>query len=130
MSKVSLSHMAKTKIITAKPESVLPDRIVQLTANAPHAPLVVRYAADRAAFLAEILSLHTKQELSEIPRLEKASIATIEVWLAQHGRRLRMPGESLDTVICRFGVRRKHAGEHKLGARLRSDPVNANDHRP
>jgi hypothetical protein len=110
--------MAKIGSIAAKPETVLPARIIQLTANAPYAPLVVRCAADRAAFLPEILSLHTRQELSEIPGLGKASIATIEVWLAQHGRRLRMPGESLDAVICHFGARRKHAGEHKLGARL------------
>lgn len=130
MSKVSLSHMAKTKSTTIKSESVLPDRIIQLTENAPYAPLVVRHTADRAAFLPEILSLHTKQELSEIPGLGKASIATIEVWLAEHGRRLRMPGESLDAVICHFGARRKHTGEHRLGARLRSGLIDANDHRP
>ncbi|CAN7202144.1 hypothetical protein LJR220_000548 [Bradyrhizobium sp. LjRoot220] len=115
--------MAKTKNITIKPDSVLPDRIIQLAANTPYAPLVVRYAADRAAFLSEILSLHTKQELAGIRGLGKASIATIEAWLAQHGRRLRMPGESLDAVICHFGVRRKHAGVHRLTARAQSEPV-------
>ncbi|UPK01084.1 hypothetical protein [Bradyrhizobium sp. 170] len=122
--------MVQIKSAAAKPESVLPDRIIQLTENAPYAPLVVRCVADRAAFLPEILSLHTKQELSEIPGLGKASIATIEAWLAQHGRRLRMPGESLDTVICHFGARRKYGGEHKLGARLQSDGVDVSDHRP
>ncbi|UPJ46496.1 hypothetical protein IVB30_24480 [Bradyrhizobium sp. 200] len=65
-----------------------------------------------------------------MPGLGKASIATIEAWLAQRGRRLRMPGESLDAVICHFGARRKHADEHKLEARLQSTPVNISDHRP
>jgi hypothetical protein len=125
--KASLSHMTKIRNTTAKPETVLPARIIQLTANVPYAPLVARCPADRAAFLPEILSLHTKQELSGIPGLGKASIATIEAWLAHHGRRLRKPGESLDAVICQFGARRRHVGEHKLGARLRSAPVN--DHR-
>lgn len=119
--------MAKTERMTLKPESALPDRIIQLAENAPYASLVVRHTADRSAFLPEILSLHTRQELSEMPGLGKASIATIEVWLAEHGRRLRMPGESLDTVICHFGARRRHTREHKLGARLRTDP---DDNRP
>ena len=121
--------MTKPGSMGTKPDTVLPARIIQLTADAPHAPLVVRCVADRAAFLPEILSLHTRQELSEMPGLGRASIATIESWLAQRGRRLRMPGESLDAVICHFGARRKHPGEHKPGARLQPVPVEASDPR-
>jgi len=109
--------MAKTTSKAAKPDAVLPARIIQLTADAPYAPLVVRCAADRAAFLPEILSLHTKRELSELPGLGRASIAAIEIWLNQHGRRLRMPGESIDSVICQFGARDKTASRTSPTAR-------------
>jgi hypothetical protein len=99
--------MAKAKSIAVASDANLPDRIIQLLANAPYASLVVRRASDRAVFLPEITSLHTKRELLEMSGVGRASITRIQVWLAQYGRRLRMPGESIDTVICHFGVRRK-----------------------
>jgi hypothetical protein len=91
----------------------LPDRIIQLMTNAPYASFVVRHASDRTLFLPEIASLHTRRELLEIAGLGRASIARIQAWLAQYGRRLRRPGESIDTVICHFGVRRKNFRRHR-----------------
>jgi hypothetical protein len=87
----------------------LPDRIVQLMTNAPYASFVVRGDSDRAAFLPEIISLHTRRELLEVSGLGRASIAKIQTWLLKHGRRLRKRGESIDSVICRFGIRRREA---------------------
>lgn len=101
----------------------LPDRIIQLMTNAPYASFVVRRACDRPLFLPEIVSLHTRRELSEMAGLGRASIARIQTWLAQHGRRLRRPGESIDTVICHFGVRRKSFRRVSHPTALRSDPV-------
>ena len=75
--------------------------------NARYASFVVRRDSDRMFFLPEIISLHTRRELAEIGGLGRASIAKIKAWLAQHGRRLRRPDESIDAVICHFGVRRK-----------------------
>jgi hypothetical protein len=91
----------------------LPERIIQLMTNAPYASFVVRHASDRTLFLPEIVSLHTRRELLEIAGLGRASIARIQVWMAQYGRRLRRPGESIDTVICHFGVRRKNVHRHR-----------------
>jgi len=85
---------------TAAP--VLPDRIARSIANAPHAGLVVRAEADRLLALPEIASLHTREELLDIDGLGPAAIRRLEAWLAHHGRRLRNPAESLDTVICNF----------------------------
>jgi len=105
--------MTKAKSAAVLSGTDLPDRIIQLIANAPYASFVVRRASDRTAFLPEIVSLHTRRELSEISGLGRASIARIQDWLAQRGRRLRMPGESIDTVICHFGVRRKDPHPYK-----------------
>jgi hypothetical protein len=102
---------AKNTAVTSGTD--LPNRIIQLVANAPHASFVVRRASDRIMFLPEIVSLHTRRELSEIAGLGRTSIARIQAWLAQHGRRLRMPGESIDTVICHFGVRPKNFHRHR-----------------
>src|SRR3954464_1866606 len=85
----------------------LPDRIVQLMTDARYASFVVRGNADRTAFMPEIISLHTRRELLEISGLGRSSIARIQTWLAQQGRRLRKPNESIDSVICQFGVRRR-----------------------
>jgi hypothetical protein len=87
----------------------LPDRIVQLMTNAHYASLVVRGDCDRTAFLPEIISLHTRRELLEIGGVGRASIAKIQTWLSQYGRRLRKPNESIDAVICHFGVRRRES---------------------
>lgn len=105
--------MAKAKNIAVTSGTDLPARIVQLVTNAPYASFVVRRASDRILFLPEIVSLHTRRELSEMAGLGRASIARIQAWLAQHGRRLRMPGESIDTVICHFAVRRKNIRRHR-----------------
>jgi hypothetical protein len=105
--------MTRAKKVAVTSGADLPDRIIQLMTNAPYASFVVRCAADRAVFLPEIISLHTRRELSEISGLGRASIARIQTWLAQHGRRLRRPGESIDTVICHFGVRRKDPHPYK-----------------
>ena len=100
--------MAKARSIAVTSSLDLPDRIIQRIASAPYASFVVRHAPDRLLFLPEIVSLHTKRELSEIAGLGRASIARIQAWLAEHGRRLRRPRESIDSVICHFGVRGKN----------------------
>ena len=56
----------------------LPDRIVQLMTNARYASIVVRGDSDRTVFLPEIISLHTRRELSEIDGIGRASIARIQ----------------------------------------------------
>ena len=99
--------MARAKKISVTSDADLPDRIIQLMTNARYASIVVRGDSDRTVFLPEIISLHTRRELSEIDGIGRASIAKIQTWLAQQGRRLRRPGESIDSVICHFGVRRK-----------------------
>jgi hypothetical protein len=108
--------MARAKKVAVTSGADLPDRIIQLMTNAPYASFVVRCASDRTVFLPEIISLHTRRELSEMSGLGRASIARIQTWLAQHGRRLRRPDESIDTVICHFSVRRKELHPHKRPA--------------
>ncbi|HVQ69596.1 MAG TPA: hypothetical protein VMT08_19050 [Bradyrhizobium sp.] len=105
--------MARANKVTVASGADLPDRIVQLMTNARYASFVVRGDSDRTVFLPEIISLHTRRELSEIDGIGRASIAKIQTWLAQQGRRLRRPGESIDSVICHFGVRRKDLHPHK-----------------
>lgn len=80
----------------------LPDRIVRSIASAPYAHLVVREEGDRLQVLPEIASLHTRRELLTLDGVGPAAVRTLEAWLAHHGRRLRNPTESLDTVICNF----------------------------
>lgn len=122
--------MANAKNTAVTSGADLPDRIIQLvTTNAPYASFVVRRASDRILFLPEIVSLHTRRELSEIAGLGRTSIARIQAWLAQRGRRLRRPGESIDTVICHFGVRPKTVHRHRppdaSAAASQSDPRSA-----
>ena len=105
--------MARANKVAVASGADLPDRIVQLMTNARYASFVVRGDSDRTAFLPEIISLHTRRELSEISGIGRASIARMQTWLAQQGRRLRRPGESIDSVICHFGVRRKELHPHK-----------------
>jgi hypothetical protein len=105
--------MARANKVAVATGADLPDRIVQLMTNARYASLVVRGDSDRTVFLPEIISLHTRRELSEISGIGRASIARIKTWLAQQGRRLRRPGESIDSVICHFGIRRKELQPHK-----------------
>jgi hypothetical protein len=90
---------AKTRNEVVPP---LPDRIARSIASAPYAHLVVRAEADRLHVLPEIASLHTRKELLNIDGVGPAAVKTLETWLAHHGRRLRNPTESLDTVICNF----------------------------
>jgi len=111
--RIELLHMARANKVAVAPGADLPDRIVQLMTNARYASFVVRGDSDRTVFLPEIISLHTTRELSEIDGIGRASIAKIQTWLAQQGRRLRRPGESIDSVICHFGVRRKDLHPHK-----------------
>jgi hypothetical protein len=105
--------MKRTNKTAAASGAELPDRIVQLMTNARYASFVVRGDSDRTAFLPEIISLHTRRELTEIGGVGRASIARIQAWLAQQGRRLRRPGESIDSVICHFGVRRRELHPHR-----------------
>jgi hypothetical protein len=105
--------MARANKVAVASSADLPDRIVQLMTNARYASFVVRGDSDRTVFLPEIISLHTRRELSEISGIGRASIARIQTWLAQQGRRLRRSGESIDSVICHFGVRRKELHPHK-----------------
>ena len=105
--------MARANKVAAASCADLPDRIVQLMTNARYASFVVRGDSDRAVFLPEIISLHTRRELSEISGIGRASIARIQTWLALHGRRLRRRGESIDSVICHFGIRRRELHPQK-----------------
>jgi hypothetical protein len=105
--------MKRTNKSAAASGADLPGRIVQLMTNARYASYVVRGDSDRTAFLPEIISLHTRRELTEIGGVGRASIARIQAWLAQQGRRLRRPGESIDSVICHFGVRRRELHPHR-----------------
>ena len=105
--------MARANKVAVASGADLPDRIVQLMTNARYASFVVRGDSDRTVFLPEIISLHTRRELSEISGIGRASIARIQTWLARQGRRLRRPGESIDSVICHFGVRRKEQHPQK-----------------
>jgi len=105
--------MARANKVAVASGADLPDRIVQLMTNARYASFVVRGDSDRTVFLPEIISLHTRRELSEISGIGRASIARIQTWLAHQGRRLRRQGESIDSVICHFGVRRKELHPHK-----------------
>jgi hypothetical protein len=110
---IELLHMARTNKVAAASGVNLPDRIVQLMTNARYASFVVRSDSDRTAFLPEIISLHTRRELLDISGLGRASIARIQTWLSQRGRRLRKPNESIDSVICHFGVRRRELHPHR-----------------
>jgi hypothetical protein len=101
--------MARANKVAAASGADLPDRIVRLITNARYASFVVRRDSDRAFFLPEIISLHTRRELLEIGGIGRASIATIKAWLARYGRRLRRPDESIDSVICHFGIWRKES---------------------
>ena len=105
--------MARAKKIAVTSGADLPDGIVRLMTNAPYASFVVRCASDRTVFLPEIISLQTRRELLEMSGLGRASIARIQAWLAQQGRRLRTPDESIDAIICHFGVRRKDPHSYK-----------------
>lgn len=82
----------------------LPDRIVRLIINAPCAGLVASSLFDRTLVLPEIASLHTRKELLAIDGIGRAAIKQLEAWLAHHGRRVRQPKESLDLIICNFGL--------------------------
>jgi hypothetical protein len=80
---IELLHMARANKVAVAPGADLPDRIVQLMTNARYASFVVRGDSDRTVFLPEIISLHTRRELSEIDGIGRASIARIQTWLAQ-----------------------------------------------
>jgi hypothetical protein len=94
----------------------LPVAVVEALADLKYAGLVVRYA-NRHAFLPEIVSLHTRKELAAIDGLGPVGIRHIQRWLRQQGRRLRRRDESLDAVICGFGV----PGAKAARAQIRSD---------
>lgn len=114
--------MAQTKKVAVVSGLDLPDRIVQLMTNAHYASFVVRGDSDRTPFLPEIISLHTRRELLEISGLGRASIAKIQAWLSQHGRRLRKPNESIDSVICHFGVRRRESYRRSPSQAIAAQP--------
>ncbi len=91
-----------------------PAQIVRLLTDAPHAHLVARSELDRISMLTDVVSLHTKAELSRIQGLGPIAIKKIEGWLASHGRRLREPSENLDAVVCSlsFHPTRRPGNEH------------------
>ena len=80
----------------------LPSSVVDQLVASDYANLVARRASVRRALLPQIVSLHTRKDLGAIDGLGSALIRKIEVWLAQHGTRLRRPSESIDAVICHF----------------------------
>lgn len=105
---------AKRRTEAAVPS--LPDHIARSIVSAPYAHLVVRAEADRLQVLPEIASLHTRRELLTLEGVGPATVRRLEAWLAHHGRRLRNPSESLDTVICNFSFH-AHQARRRRAAR-------------
>lgn len=79
----------------------LPESVVDLFINGPHAELVARTMATRMKYLAKIGSLYTRAELLRERGLGRATLVRIENWLAAQGCRLREEDESLSEALCR-----------------------------
>jgi hypothetical protein len=89
-------------------EPDLPERVTQMLVRCPYAQLVGRTMATRLEHIVDIVSLHTRDELSRQRGLGRATVRKIEKWLEFHGRRLRGSNESIDSVICGFEFRKRH----------------------
>lgn len=100
--------MAMNKFVSLdrQTDNHLPERLAAILVRSQHAALVGKELSTRINYLLEIASLHTRSELLDQPGLGRSSMNRVEKWMQFHGRRLRGNGESLDSVICRFAVRR------------------------
>ena len=67
----------------------LPNRVVHALLHGEYAALVSRDVSMRALYLAEIASLHTRKDLLSQNKIGPKTVAYIEEWLANKGRRLR-----------------------------------------
>lgn len=76
--------------------------VINQVLESEYARLVARPRSVRMALFPQIVSLHTKADLDQLDGLGTASVRKLEIWLAQHGTRLRRPHESIDAVICNF----------------------------
>ena len=90
-------------------EPYLPERIVKMLIGSEYAQLVGRTTSARLNHIVDIASLHTRDELFRQRGLGRVTVREIEKWLEFHGRRLRRPNESLDSVICRFEFRKRRS---------------------
>jgi hypothetical protein len=90
-------------------ERDLPERLIEMLVRSRYAALVGRTMSERLDYIAEIASLHTRDELFRERGLGRLTIRRIEKWLEFHGRRLRHADESLDSVICHFEFRKGRA---------------------
>jgi hypothetical protein len=102
--------MTRSVLLEQQMDIYLPERIVTMLLRSQHAGLVSKELSTRINYLLEIASLHTRSELLEQPGLGRLSLHRIERWMKFHGHRLRHNEESLDSVICRFGVRQVFMG--------------------
>lgn len=84
----------------------LPPTVVDHILASDYARLVARRRSVRRALFPQIVSLHSKRDLARIEGLNAVTIRKIEIWLIQHGTRLRRSRESIDVVICNFRPRR------------------------
>lgn len=100
--------MAMNKFVSLdrQTDNHLPERLAAILVRSQHAALVGKELSTRINYLLEIASLHTRSELLDQPGLGRSSMNRVEKWMKFHGRRLRSNQESLDSVICRFAVRR------------------------
>lgn len=98
--------MNKFVSLNGQLDNHLPERLAAILVRSQHAGLVGKEPSTRINYLLEIASLHTRSELLDQPGLGRLSVNRVEKWMTFHGRRLRGNEESLDSVICRFGVRR------------------------
>lgn len=90
-------------------EPDLPERIIEMFVRSRYAAFVGRTIPARLDYIAEIASLHTRDELFRQRGLGRLTIRRIEKWLESHKRRLRRADESLDSVICHFKFRKGSA---------------------
>ena len=88
-----------------KPE--LPEKIIDLLLASDYAQLVGRTPSERLDYIVDIASLHTRDELSRRFELARVHVRQVERWLGFHGRRLRLPHESIDVVMCGLEFRKR-----------------------
>jgi hypothetical protein len=88
-------------------EPVLPERILNLLLASDYARLVGRSTAAQLGYIVDIASLHTREELVRKPGLGRGTVRQIEDWLSFHGRRLRRPNQTIESVICGLEFRKR-----------------------
>jgi hypothetical protein len=84
----------------------LPNRVVQALLHGEYAALVSRDFSMRAQYLAEIASLHTRDDLLSQDKIGPTTVAYVEEWLASKGRRLRRSDEDIAAIVCNFKVKK------------------------